>query len=76
MMSDDDYDFDKYRAEAEKERKEMIDGLKKADTLSKIVNAIRSGYLGEFRYGFYLTHNEAAKLIRKYIKNNYEASNA
>jgi len=61
-------EIDEIPDEAEKEREEMINELKKADTMEELISSIRMGYMGEFRYNFYLTGEECEDVIRRYIQ--------
>jgi len=64
--------LDAVDAKVEKEHKEMIDELKKADTMEELISSIRSGYMGEFRYNFYLTKKECGDIIRHYIQDKHK----
>ena len=66
----DTVDFDE--SQAAKEQEEMINKLKKADTIEGLISSIRSGYMGEFRYNFYLTKKECGDIIRHYIQDKHK----
>ena len=55
-------------SDTDKERERHIAELKKSETLLEIISSIRSGYMGEYRYNFHLSFDEAAELINKYVK--------
>jgi hypothetical protein len=55
--------------ESDRERKAYKQGLKKqATTLSGLLSAIRAAWMGEYRINFYLSDDEAAELITRYVK--------